>query len=96
MNNIYVDELPKSCNECACCCKDDLGYWCQGYREGFVYIAPEIIIEKRLKSCPLKPLSDRLAEERKKIIDNIKAEIAENFDYDDLIFFLNKIERGEI
>ena len=36
------------------------------------------------------------AEERKKIIDNIKAEIAENFDYDDLIFFLNKIDRGEI
>lgn len=36
------------------------------------------------------------AEERKKIIDNIKEEIAENFDYDDLMFFLNKIERGEM
>ena len=70
MNNFYVDEMPDCCGNCSLCCKDDLGYWCQATR--LVYIDERFVAEKRLNSCPLKPLSDRLAEERKKVVQEIK------------------------
>ena len=33
---------------------------------------------------------------RKQVCDEIRKEIAENFDYDDLLFFLDKVEKGNI
>lgn len=70
MNNIYVDELPDYCGNCGFCCKDDLGYWCQAER--LIYIADEIYNQKRLQSCPLKLLTEALAEERRKVVTEIK------------------------
>ena len=70
MNNIYVDELPDCCGNCSLCCKDDLGYWCQATI--LIYIDERFVAEKRLKSCPLKSLSTKLAEERKKVLWEIR------------------------
>ncbi len=73
MNNIYVDELPDCCGNCSLCCKDDLGYWCQATI--LIYIDERFVAEKRLKSCPLKLLTDRLAEERKKVVQEIRKKL---------------------
>lgn len=89
---IYVEgKLPKCCLMCTLECPEE-----QRCVDGFTRDCENCEVSDRPKTCPLKPLSKKLSEERKKIVSKIKAEIAENFDYDDLIFFLNKIERGEI
>lgn len=91
MDKIYVEgKLPKCCLMCTLECPEE-----QRCVDGFTRDCENCDVSDRPKTCPLKPLSKRLAEERKKIVGKIKAEIAENFDYDDLMFFLNKIERGE-
>lgn len=65
MNNIYVDELPKCCLLCVQNCgarQKDISCFnmdCEGCIGG------------RPKNCPLKPLTDRLAEERKKVCEQI-------------------------
>jgi hypothetical protein len=75
MNNIYVDELPKSCDECPCCNSDiDYGACCNlgayGFKECYC-------TNKKHPNCQLKPLTDRLAEERKKAVQEIKQKLAE-------------------
>ena len=109
MNNIYVDgELPKCCAECPCSyeCADVL-HFCQG-RYGFAtYINDEVYETRRMKDCPLKLLSDRLAEERKKVVLEVKQKLCRiedtlinlgNGKEDALNYFvkiLDQIERGE-
>ena len=89
---IYVVELPKCCRECGFCCKDDLGYWCQGLGDGGVYILDEILKEKRLGSCPLQTtqslkqqVREEVVEEIKKIADSIFARY-ENRELDDVAY----------
>lgn len=105
MNNFYVDELPDCCGNCSLCCKDDLGFWCQATI--LIYIDERFVAEKRLKSCPLKLITDRLAEERKKVVQEVKQKLCRVEDTlinlgsgkeDALSYFvdiLDQIERGE-
>ena len=86
MNNIYVDELPKKCAECLfighyekgcfsrnphCCC--ELHWWLND---------DDFKVDKNTRSenCPLKPLSDRLAEERKKVVQKIREPIIKSLE----------------
>ena len=103
MNNIYVDELPKSCEECK------LGYF---YDCQYCFLRPDLAEKdewcEKEKHCPLKSLTDRLAEERKKVIERIRdlAEIytepsSKGFDFDTYILteenlnnILDKADRG--
>lgn len=95
MNNIYVDKLPDCCGNCSLCCKDDLGYWCQATR--LVYIDERFVDEKILKSCPLKLLSTRLTEERKKVVQEIKTWLKQDgFEADDFEELFEKIERNDV
>ena len=107
--NIYVDELPKSCAEYECPFNYDT---CGCRAKEFVDVGDidiEYFYEKgRHKTCPLKPLSDRLAEERKKVVQEIKEqsvkhptvtiyaqgkEFGSEYSIDETT--LDKIERGE-
>lgn len=105
---IYVDELPKSCNECK------LGYF---YDCQYCFLRPDLAEKdewcEKEKHCPLKPLSDRLAEEKKRVVQEIR-DLAGNYfampycdncgkiDYNDVVLtgndlteILDDVERGE-
>ena len=97
MNNIYVDEQPETCLDCEFC--DKRNYCC-------------ILMKKDVREyrdeCPLAILTERLAEERKKVIERIRelSEIytepsSKGFDFDTYILteenlnkILDKAERG--
>ena len=68
MNNIYIEKTPETCEECSCCYYDDYAecYKCP------LLLDNEINIYDKDSDCPLKPLTDRLAEERKKVIERIR------------------------
>ena len=109
MNNFYVDELPKkgAClNGCPYAITDTWVSYCpfQQDKKG-----DHLIVEENcIKTCPLKLLTDRLAEERKRVCDKLKdyitrhylASIRPNGDIileitlSDLNLFLDQIERG--
>ena len=107
MNNIYVDELPKSCDECK------LGYF---FDTQYCFIRPDLLREgvelEKEKHCPLKPLTERLAEERKRVLWEIRKRAKRTqiyikpteksptgkekcFVYEVSDDFLDQIERGE-
>ena len=65
MNNIYVDELPKSCQQCPY-------YSYEETEDEFWEFCSWCGYEFSEETCPLKALSDRLAEERKKVVQEIK------------------------
>lgn len=79
MNNIYVDELPKkgAClNGCPYAITDTWVLYCPFQRDE---IGDHLIVEENcIKTCPLKLLSDRLAEERKRVVQEIKDKFKEN------------------
>jgi hypothetical protein len=88
MNNIYVDELPKSCEECDFCeyfGKDahgkgqhEVACWFNGFLTNA--LLGDII---EAKHCThLKSLTDRLTEERKKVVQEIKKLVIESTCYD--------------
>ena len=95
---IFVSELPKSCKECRY-------YEINSYADilGYKTNSHKCVLNGSILTgdCPLKPLSDRLAEERKKVIERIRdlAEIytepsSKGFDFDTYILTeenLNKI-----
>lgn len=105
MNNIYVDELPKRCDDCPFYKLDTYIDINDVTRNSY-----ECVLEGSMLTgdCPLKPLSDRLAEERKKVIERIRdlAEIytepsSKGFDFETYILteenlnnILDKAERG--
>ena len=73
MNNIYVENynLPESCWKCECLKDgDETGFYCslsafdndEDYRE----------VDVRHPKCPLKSISTKLAEERKKVLWEIR------------------------
>lgn len=72
MNNIYVDELSKRCDECKF--QIFVAYHKNGWehKERFCSVMKnnyDCICSK--EKCPLKLLTDRLAEERKKVVREI-------------------------
>ena len=112
MNNIYVDELPKRCNECKF--QIFIAYHKNGWehKERFCSVLKnnyDCICSK--ENCPLKPLTDRLAEGRKKVVQEIRDKFKENLigwyydednankelylDADCVWRVLDQIERGE-
>lgn len=99
MNNIYVDELPNRCDSC-------VGY---GGASGRCKLLHKPVFITPPKDCPLKPLSDRLAEERKKVVQEVKQKIIEYTGFDEeylsehifdvdagcILKQIDKFERGE-
>lgn len=77
MNNIYVEKTPETCEECSCCYYDDYAecYKCP------LLLDNEINIYDKDSDCPLKPLADRLAEERKKVVQELKNWCDKNFNW---------------
>lgn len=100
MNNIYVYEVPDSCFYCDFFIKENCCCW---------------LIQKDAREyrddCPLIPLSDRLAEERKRVVQELKSllyqyvNIDVDVDYEDCKYstitdyglkkIIDQIERGE-
>ena len=73
MNNIYVETMPSACVECPCCNSDvDYGACCNLCAYGF---EEDYCTNQKHPNCPLKPLSDRLAEERKKVVQEVKQKL---------------------
>ena len=84
MNNIYVDELPKRCNDCKF--QVFIAYHKNGWehKERFCSVMKnnyDCICSK--ENCPLKPLTDRLAEERRKVVQEIKQRLIEYTGFDE-------------
>lgn len=100
MNNIYIEKTPETCEECSCCYYDDYAecYKCP------LLLDNEINIYDKDSDCPLKLITDRLAEERKRVVQEIKDKISdglyqnsygETFIDGDIYKILDQIERGE-
>lgn len=98
MNNIYVETVPDNCWSC------EFGYQEHSFEDLRCKFTGEYCNQFK-NMCPLKPLSDRLAEERKKVCEFLREElnIRPNHPYVslDLVsqenFFqniLDQIERG--
>lgn len=77
MNNIYVDELPKKCWDCKYL-RDrvECGLYCRldAFDEDYDYT-----VGVRHKNCPLKLVTDRLAGERKKVVQEIRDKIKQTY-----------------
>ena len=75
MNNIYVETVPENCNDC------QLGYF---YDCQYCFLRPDLAEKdewcEKEKHCKLLPLTDRLAEERKKVVGELKVDIRSLFD----------------
>ena len=77
---IFISELPKNCEECSLHRSG-----CLKLKKGARYIDAETCvlgnfykfqeIDNEIDTCPLKPLSDRLAEERKKAVQEVKQKL---------------------
>ena len=66
--DIYVEgKLPKCCLVCKLECPEE-----QRCVDGFTMDCDYCGVSERPATCPLKPLSDRLAEERKKVVQEIR------------------------
>ena len=112
MNNIYVETMPETCEKCPCYLNRDYYDDCKcNFTNNCVWVYALKFFdcsEERHPTCPLKPLSDRLAEERKKveqefkekIIDGTSCEILPTGDIcislEKINNVLDQIERGEI
>ena len=99
MNNIYVDEVPDSC------------FYCDFFiRENYCCWLMQKDAREYRDDCPLIPITVRLKEERKQVVQEIREWCKENFDYkklpnelgcwvavnrEELNEILDKIERGE-
>ena len=74
MNNIYVEGVPENCNDC------QLGYF---YDCQYCFLRPDLAEKQEWcekdKHCPLKLLKDALAEERKKVCDQLKDYITRHY-----------------
>lgn len=68
---IFVSELPKCCGECFC---NDENTWCGASDGTLGEICCEVDNNIRHSKCPLKLLSDLLAEERRKVVTEIREE----------------------
>lgn len=73
---VYVDKLPKDCINCSFCEKYGYYLYCSQLCEKLEYFDKE-------KDCPLKLLTDRLAEERKKVVQEIKNYVCNKYTHID-------------
>ena len=89
---VYVSELPKSCEKCKFyeCETELVGEWGMKKHRHICKINGSLI----QGICPLQSLSDHDKKVRKELIQQIRNHIAEDFDYDDFVYFLNKLEKG--
>jgi len=107
VNKIYVGELPKDCSECPMCRSGNLKLQKKGrYIEAKQCVFGQYkyqTIDDEIDTCPLKPLSVALAEERKKVVQEIRDKIGdglyqnsygETFIDGDIYKILEQIERG--
>lgn len=101
---IFVNELPKSCKQCPY-------YEINSYADilGYKTTSHKCVLKGSMITgdCPLKSLSDRLAEERKKVVQEIRERLTKyTLTNDDFLFdtyykavdvekVLDQIERGE-
>lgn len=69
MNNIYVDELPNRCDSC-------VGY---GGASGRCKLLHKPAFITPPKDCPLKLITDRLTEERKKVCDELRRKAEDKY-----------------
>ena len=73
---IFVSEVPKDCSECPMCRSGNLKLQRKGrYIEVEQCVFGQYkyqTIDDEIDTCPLKSLSDRLAEERKKVMQEIR------------------------
>lgn len=99
---VYVKELPNSCDECPCCNSDvDYGACCN--LGAFDYKDCHQTLYKHLK-CPIKSLIKIRQEERSKVCDDIRQNACRNYkmgtkiveEYLILAEDLENIERGEL
>ncbi len=97
MNNIYVSELPQNCYECEFC--DNHKGYCD-----LQEVRVLRFFQKRDIGCPLKLLSDALAEERMIVCNEIKSKIFAEVKLNNKILIADdiwkivdecQIERGE-
>lgn len=79
MNNIYVDgELPKKCKDCPF---SYVGYaydfdevrFCKLHKDHCMHWIA--LYNNKFNDCPLKPLKKALAEERKKVVQEVKQKL---------------------
>ena len=101
MNNIYVNELPTkgACiGGCPYAVTDTWVSYCPFQQEEN---GDHLIVEEDcIKACPLKLITDRLAEERKKVVDLVRENYSkydgyDNFDWLGFTEFLDQIEKEE-
>lgn len=104
---VYVDELPKNCEECPMCRSDKLKLQRKGrYVEAEQCVFGQYkyqIIDDEIDTCPLQSLSDYTKQVRKKVCEEIRNKIeqvkliyewkGEETTIEDIIA---KIEKGEI
>lgn len=104
---IFVSEVPKDCSECPMCRSGNLKLQRKGrYIEVEQCVFGQYkyqTIDDEIDTCPLKSLSDRLAEERKKVMQEIRTKISdglyqnsygETFIDGDIYKILNQIEEN--
>ena len=84
--DIYVSELPKDCSECPMCRSGNLKLQKKGrYIEAEQCVFGQYkyqTIDDEIDTCPLKPLTDRLTEERKMVVKEAKKLVVEATCYD--------------
>ena len=61
---VYVDELPKSCDDCEFCKQTEHCYYCDKLHMKLGYIDKD-------KDCPLQSLADYTKQVRKEVLDII-------------------------
>ena len=98
---IFVSELPKDCLDCPCYCGEfmrcnlihcehSVGYFNEDELD-YKHIPISQEYEKLI--CPLKLLSDRLAEERQKVVQEIREHINDRMQNEE--YFITRDENGE-
>lgn len=89
MNKIYTDKIPETCNDCK------LGYF---FDTQYCFIRPDLAEKdewcEKEKHCKLLSLSDRLKEERKRVVQEIRNHINDRIQNESC--FMTRDENGEL
>ena len=74
--------MPDCCVQCSLCCADYKGeLYCKQLDETFKPNIEVVDYKKRKRNCPLKLLSDHIAEVRKMIVQEIRDWCSKNFNW---------------
>ena len=103
---VYVDELPKNCEECPMCRSGKLKLQRKGkYVEVEQCVFGQYkyqTIDDEIDTCPLQTITDHDKQVRKQVCSEIGGEIytqmivyGKELRYSDLNLILDKIEKGE-